>query len=163
MALYYGRGYSRVRLNDEARSEYIRAMYEVIGKQIRLLFSDRFVSPHGDQRKGDILKLVDPQDARKLTAAAKAGTVSWRETLLGGCTKIGPCEFGGIDNIVRCGGGDGRSPCVDALYDREKVPAIRQLRRVIASRLIDAPDGSPYRESLLAQDRAAENALNAMV
>ena len=51
-------------------------------------------------------------------------------------------------------------PCVEALFDRAKAPAIRLLGRVIASRLIEAPEESPYRESLEAQQRAVENALN---
>ena len=160
MSLYYGQGYSRVRMNSKAQDEYIRTMYEVLGKQIARLFTDRFVSPHGEQRKANILKIVDPKDSRKLIAAAKAGKVSWRETLLGGCTKIGPCEYGGVDNVARCGGGDGQPPCVEALFDRAKAPAIRQLGRVIASRLIEAPEESPYRESLEAQQRAVENTLN---
>ena len=46
------------------------------------------------------------------------------------------------------------------LFDRNKEQAIRQLARVIDSRLIDAPLGSPYRESLYAQQRAVENALD---
>lgn len=160
MSLYYGQGYSKVRLNQKAQNEYIRTMYEVLGKEITRLFTDRFVSPHGDQRKAGILRLVDPKDSKQLVAAAKTGTVSWRETLLGGCTKIGACEFGGIDNLVRCGGGDRSAPCVDALYDREKVPAIRKLQRLIEIRLIEAPLESPYRQSLEAQQRAVENALD---
>lgn len=163
MSLYYGQGYSQVRLNQVARNEYVRATYEVLGKEVARLFTDRFVSPHGTQRKAEILKLVDPSDAKKLRAAARDGRVSWRETLLGGCTKIGPCKYGGVDNIARCGGGDGQAPCVDALLDREKVPAIHKLKRIIASRLLDAPENSPYRESLESQQRAAENALNVIL
>lgn len=160
MSLYYGQGYSKVRLNQKAQNEHIRTMYEVLSKEIARLFTGRFVNPHGDQRKAGILRLIDPKDSKQLVAAAKTGTVSWRETLLGGCTKIGPCEFGGIDNIARCGGGDGSAPCVDALYDREKVPAMRKLQRLIEIRLVEAPMESPYRKSLEAQQRAVENALN---
>lgn len=76
MSLHCGHGHSRVRLNDSARDEYIRAMYEVLGKQMARLFSDRFVSPHGVERKAEILKLVDPGDNERLKAAARAGKVS---------------------------------------------------------------------------------------
>lgn len=160
MSLYYGQGYSRVRLNNESRTHYIRTMYEVLSKEIIRLLSNRFISPYGEIHKSEILKLVDPSDAKKLGKAAKAGEVSWRQTLLGGCTKRGPCEYGGVDNVIRCGGGDKKSPCVDALFDREKEPRIRQLGRLIEARLINAPIGSPYRESLNAQQRAVENVLN---
>ncbi|MFL1490009.1 hypothetical protein [Pseudomonas antarctica] len=160
MSLYYGQGYSRARLNEDSRTHYIRTMYEVLSKEIALLFSDRFISPYGDSRKSEILKVVDPNDAKKLNKAAKAGQVSWRQTLLGGCTKRGTCEYGGVDNVIRCGGGDKQGPCADALFDRNKEQAIRQLARVLDSRLIDAPLDSPYRESLYAQQRAVENALD---
>lgn len=162
MSLYYGQGYSRVALNDEARTMYIRTMYEVLGKEVARLFSDRFVSPHGEKRKAEILKLVDPNDNKKLTALAQSGKVSWRETLLGGCTNPVPCTYGGIDNVAACGGGYDKSACASILLDREKAPAIRQLGRVIASRLAEAQEGSPYRESLEAQQRTVENVLHAI-
>jgi hypothetical protein len=40
-------------------------------------------------------------DVKKLVAAAKSGQVAWRQTLLGICTRRSPCEYGGIDNIIR--------------------------------------------------------------
>lgn len=160
MSRYYGQGYSRVRLSESARVEYIRTMYEVIGKEVARLLTDRFVSPYGEDRKADILRFVNPKESKKLVAAAREGKVSWRETLLGGCTKRGPCEYGGIDNVARCGGGDGRPPCVEALFDREREPDIRKLGIVVAERLSDAPEDSPYRESLKAQHQAIENALS---
>lgn len=162
MSLYYGQGYSRLRFNDEARSTYIRTMYEMLGKEIANLFTNRFISPHGEKRKAEILNIVDRKDSRKLAELAKLGKISWRETLLGGCTKRGPCPYGGVDNIARCGGGDGAVACADVLYDREKEPKLRQLGKVIAMRIIEAPEGSPYRYSLEAQQLALENALNAI-
>lgn len=162
MSLYYGQGYSRVRLNKEAQTTYIRAMYESLGKILANLFSDRFVSPHGDRRKSEILKLIDLKDSKKLTKLAKAGKVSWRETLLGGCTKRGACPYGGVDNIAHCGGGDGGPPCADVLFDRERSHELSKLACVIRTRLLDAPQGSPFQESLKAQLRSVENALNAI-
>lgn len=162
MSYYYARGYSRVALNDQARDEYIRTMYEIVGKQISRLFSERYVSPHGENRKREILRAVSPRDSDRLADAAKAGKVSWRETLLGGCTKRGPCAYGGVDNITRCAGSDGRAPCADALFDRDKIPAIHQLGRTISMRLLSAPEGSPYRESLERQQLAVEHALGVL-
>lgn len=162
MSLYYGQGHSRVSFNDDSRTHYLRTMYEVLGKEILLLFSDRFVSPYGEDRKSAILKTVDPKDAEKLGKAAKSGQVAWRQTLLGGCTKRGPCEYGGVDNIIRCGGGDKNGSCADALFDRNKERNIELLVSEINSRLNKAPLDSPYRESLQAQKRAAENAIHAI-
>jgi hypothetical protein len=160
MTIYYGQGRSRVMLNAEAQTEYRRTMYEVVGKEIGNLFSARYVSPYGEERKAAILKLVDAKDDTRLTAAARDGKVSYRRTLFGGCTKRGACPFGGIDNIIRCGGGDDREPCADALYDRERESHVRRLDQEIMARIEDAPEGSPLSESLHAQKRAVENVLN---
>ncbi|UJB33420.1 hypothetical protein [Chromobacterium sp. Beijing] len=162
MALYYGQGYSRVRLDNNALTVYIRTMYELLGKDIEHLLSDRFVSPHGEMRKAEILKIVDQKENRKLLELAKLGKISWRETLLGGCTKRGPCPYGGVDNVARCGGGDGRPPCSDVLYDRDRESELYQFSSVLVSRLTDAPVDSPYRQALEAQLRAVENALDAI-
>lgn len=161
-SLYYGQGYSRLSLNRTARAEYVRTMYELMGKELNQVFSDRFVSPYGPERKEAIFQIVPQSDHKKLMAAAKAGRVAWRMTLLGVCTKTGPCEYGGIDNIIRCGGGDNRSPCMDALFDQDRRPTLQRLSESIAEKLKSAESGSPYHQSLEAQRRSLENALNVL-
>ncbi|WP_144063273.1 hypothetical protein [Pseudomonas putida] len=159
MSLYYGRGYSAARLNSSAREEFIKTMYEILAHEISSLFNDSFVSPHGAQRKLDILNLVESRDLKQIAAIAKSGEISWRTTVLGGCTKKGFCEYGGIDNVTRCGGGDGRPPCIDALYDKSRRKNIVEYGMIIQERLISAEEFSPLRESLNSQLRAVENAL----
>ena len=114
-------------------------------------------TPHHKLRK---LQLVDPTDSKKLAQAAKTGRISYRETLLGGCMKRGSCTFGGIDNVIHCGGGDTGTPCADALYDRTKASRIVKLADLISAKLRDAPDSSPLSESLEAQHRSVQNALS---
>ena len=159
MALYYGQGYSSLKISEETRTHYLKTLYESLGRQLSKLFTDRFVSPHGNERKSTILSAVGTKDCKKREVAAKASRISWRITLLGGCTKHGPCQYGGVDNIARCAGGDGKAPCVDALYDKERAPQLRELQETISARLKDATEESPYRTSLVAQQRAVENAL----
>jgi hypothetical protein len=138
-------------------------MYEVLGKEISTLFTSRFVSPHGEKRKTEILNLIDPHDAKKLTTLAKLGRVSYRETLLGGCMKRGPCPYGGVDNVVHCAGGEGRQPCADVMYDRDRLAEIQQLSEVVQKQLAKAPIGSSYRASLEAQKCAITKALNVIL
>ncbi|MES2024323.1 MAG: hypothetical protein V4448_02085 [Pseudomonadota bacterium] len=159
---YYCRGHSAIRLNGQARAVFIEAAYLMLANEIRLLFNERFVSPYGDERKRQILQLVEPRDHESLVLAAKQGKVNWRETLLGACTKRGACEFGGVENIIRCGGGDGRSPCSDALYDKSKKHQIKEIGKMVDARLEVTPRGSPYHESLTAQKNAVKNVLKAM-
>ncbi|MFT0736241.1 hypothetical protein [Ralstonia wenshanensis] len=160
MTLYYGQGYSGMKISEETRAYYLKTLYETLGRQIARLFTNRFVSPHGDDRKSTILNVIGTRDCKKLERAAKAGTISWRLTLLGGCTRRGPCPYGGVDNIARCAGGDGKAPCVDALFDKEREPQLQKLKETIASRLASATAESPYRTALVAQLKAVENALN---
>ncbi len=159
MSLYYGRGYSRVKLNDVAYATYVKAMYEVLGKEISRLLTPRFVSPYGEGRKAQILNIVSTDDRKKLSSAAAKGQVQWRETLAGGCAKRGPCEYGGADTLVHCAGGDGKGACADALYDRDREPQLIELREIIQDRLDHAPIGSPYHASLLMQEKAVVNVL----
>ncbi|MDG9873770.1 hypothetical protein N7592_11240 [Pseudomonas juntendi] len=159
MSLYYGRGYSAARLNSSAREEFIKTMYEILAHEISTLFDDRFISPHGAQRKLDILNLVDSRDLKQIATIAKSGKISWRATVLGGCTKKGFCEYGGIDNITRCGGGDGRPPCIDAIFDQSRRSRIVEYGKIIEERLVSAEEFSPLQESLNSQLRAVENAL----
>lgn len=160
MALYYGQGYSGMKISQDTRTLYLKTLYESLGRQISQVFTDRFVSPHGNGRKSTILSAVGMQDCKKLEVAAKAGKISWRVTLLGGCTRRGPCPYGGVDNIARCAGGDGKAPCIDAVFDRKREPQLIELQETISARLNDATEESPHRTALLAQRRAVENALH---
>ncbi|EIM17001.1 hypothetical protein [Pseudomonas chlororaphis] len=105
MTRYYGIGHYnvRVKFNESARSEYIRTTYEMIAREFESLQSSRFVSPHGEKRKEQIINSVNITDHKLLTAAAKAGRIAYREILPGVCTNPDPCPYGGIDHVSRCG------------------------------------------------------------
>lgn len=159
MSLYYGRGHARLSLNKEASDLYISATYEALARSLPNLLTDRFSSHHGDARKLEVLHLVDDDDEQKLKALLKKGRFYWRRTLLGGCTKNGPCEYGGIDNIVRCGGGDGKPPCIDALFDSEMLPSLINLETSIASQVASCDTASPLHGSLSFQLRSVKNVI----
>lgn len=160
MSLYYGRGYSSVKLNRSARDEYLRAAYEVLAKEIQMVSSSNFSSPYGEARKSALIP--DPKiiTTKELEDSVKKGMYSWRPTILGGCTKLGSCPYGGLDNIAHCGGGDGSSPCIDAVFDIRKKDKFLELCKILDARIAAAPTNSPLMKSLNAQKRALENALN---
>lgn len=163
MSRYYGQGYRHVRfhVSEEGRSEYIRAMYDVVAREFAELKSDRFKSPYGDEHKNRLLSLVSQKNHKELVNAAKDGRISYRETLLGGCMNPAPCDKGGVDSVAACGGGHSRSPCEHLLYDHAKQASLKQLAKVIALRLVDAPPSSPLHESLVFQQQNVEHALDA--
>ncbi|MDU5425692.1 MAG: hypothetical protein E6123_12550, partial [Clostridiales bacterium] len=165
MSLYYGQNYSRVRMDEKANDYYVRTMYETLGKQLQQLTSERFVSPHGEKRKSDIVRFILAGDVSKVVNLAKKGIVAYRPILLGICTSRVPCPYGGIDNIARCGGGDSDSdpkPCADVLFDPEKISDVEALESVLEERLAVADEDSPLKASLEAQKRSVENYRNAI-
>ncbi|WP_302140965.1 hypothetical protein [Halomonas alkalicola] len=160
MSLYYGQNYSRVRLEEKASTFYVRTMYETLGRQLQKITSNRFVSPHGEKRKSEIVRLISHADHKKLINLAKSGTAAHRPVLLGICTSRTPCPYGGIDNIAHCGGGDSfgePKPCADVLYDPAQLNEIEALDAILDERLANADADSPLRASLEAQKRSVEN------
>lgn len=160
MSRYYGQGYYHLqfRLNESARGEYVRTMYELIAREFAALSSDRFVSPYGGERKQQILNVVSSGDRKQFLIAAKAGAIQYREHLLGGCTNPKPCPFGGADSLAPCGGNG--KPCEHLLYDRLKLPSYWRLKKVISSRLVEVDKDSPLSESLSIQLHDIEEAIH---
>jgi hypothetical protein len=161
MPLYYGRGYCKLRLNGEVEYVVIEAMYEAMAHKLHSAMSDRFVSPHGLERKQAIaISLVSNKDLKTLAEAASRGHTVFREIRLGACTKRGTCNYGGIESVTRCAGGDGDAPCADALYDRAKAPEVEKELAIIDTEIISTPAGSPRQKALLAERNGLENFLN---
>ena len=157
MPLYYGKEHTKLCLNNEARDLVLNSMYEVMGKEIQGLLSDRFVSPYGDKRKEMIVvNLLTESDAKRFSESAKRGEISFRSTRIGGCTKRESCSYGGYESISHCAGSDGGQPCVYALYDRDKADSNKKYLASLEKRLLDAPVGSPLRLSLEAEKRGLE-------
>lgn len=122
--------------------------------------TDRFISPHGEKRKAEIVRLIQPSDVEKMTQLGKKGAIVYRPIILGVCSSREPCPYGGIDSIAHCGGGDIAGeprPCSDVLYDRDRLDVVDELERVFSA---TAPVESPLRDSLEAQKRSAENYRN---
>lgn len=161
MPLYYGQGHTRLHLNEEVELTVVKAMYEAMATRLKSVVSDRFLSPHSAERKaGIVVNLLAARDVKTLTAWAKAGKVSFRENRLGGCMKPGPCEFGGVESVARCGGGDGGKPCSDVVYDREKEPQVRAQLAKVMGEMEQLTEGVPRHASLAAEGKAMENYLN---
>ena len=93
---------------------------------------------------------------------AKEGVVTFREHRLGGCMKGGACEYGGIESVARCAGGDGDKPCTDVLYDRRKEPQVRADMHRVEVEIKMLPAGHPRSSALLKERQAMENYLNAI-
>ena len=161
MPLYYGRGYTRLQLNEEVAGLVASAMYESMAMSVREAARDRFVSPH-EGRKKEVINLIASTDAQQLVRAARKGQISLRENRLGFCMKRGPCSYGGYESVARCGGGDGKDPCNDVLFDRTKRGRIIDEVKAVRLDMVCAKEGSPRAQALRAESRAMENYLRAV-
>lgn len=163
MSLYYGQGHGRLVLNAEVEEAVIAAMYEAMGGQLEALDSPRFVSPHGPERKEQlIVNLIAVDDVRKLIKWAAEGRVSFREHALGGCMKDGPCELGGHESVASCGGGGGKKACADVLFDTEKEASVRADLADVMARLKKLGKKHPRFAALTAERDALENYLESI-
>lgn len=76
--------------------------------------------------------------------------------------KAGVCEYGGIESVSRCAGGDSGKPCTEVLYDRKKEPQIRADICRVDEEIKMLPLGHPRSKALATERRAMENYLNAI-
>src|SRR5690606_6229050 len=110
-------------LNEEVERTVLQEMYQGLALRLKDSVTDRFVSPTTSACAKVIpINLITTSDVKTLAKLAKTGKVSFREHRLGACMKPGPCEYGGVESVARCAGGDvgeGGRPCADVLYDRE--------------------------------------------
>jgi integrase len=162
MTHYYAQGFSSFALNERTKTEVLATMYEMAAHDADDLFDDRFISAHGDQHKELVLAPVNGKELSELRKLAKAGRIPWRETPFGGCTKPGPCEFGGFENFIHCGGGDGKPPCVHGLFDLSKRPIVEDLHKRISLQLVEAPAQGPLMGWLQEMAQSLRNILSSM-
>lgn len=163
MTRYYGQNHFRLKgsLTDESTGFFLREMYQAIKRGFEELSGDQFISPHGQKRKDQILRPIAELDHKELLKAAKSGSITYRETLLGGCTQV-TCVYGGITNIANCMGtaGDSSKPCDRLIIDKGKRSIVAKLIDELDAQLGQVPSSSPMWQSLIANRKAAEEAIN---
>lgn len=163
MTRYYGQNYFRLKgkLTDEATGFFLREMYQAIKRGFEELSGGQFISPHGQKRKDQILRPITELDHKELLEAAESGTITYRETLLGGCTQV-TCVYGGITNIANCMGtaGDSSKPCDRLIIDKGKRSIVAKLIDELDAQLGQVPSSSPLWQSLIVNRKAAEEAIN---
>ena len=159
--IYYGRNHTRLRFNDDVEKITLAAKYESMSIQIKSLVSDRYVSPLGFDKKSDIVvTLISERDFKSMVRAGQRGDISFRETRLGGCAKSGPCEYGGVESVARCAGGDGNRPCDEAIFDRKKKPSIERQLKDVETKLRSIDPKSPRGMALQMEAQGLRNFLN---
>ena len=164
--LYYGRGNTALHLNDSARVLLVNAQYEAMGRQLAEVHTDRFVSPYGAKHKSKLLasanggnpvNLISEGDAQHYEKAARKHLTNSRLTVLGGCMKNGQCDGDCVSSVGDCAGGEGESPCINVLFDRNRAEANQiRLDGVVKQLEMTLTDTPRYRH-LEQEQRGLEN------
>lgn len=160
---YYGKNFSRIRFNSEYEELTVSARLEVMARQYEALVESRYISPAGEQRKHEIVvDTLSIKDFNSLVKAGRKGEISFRATRLGGCTKRGPCEYGGIESVARCAGGDGQKPCREAIFDKAKREAVERQLDIVEQRMKETQPNSPRLRALEAEASGLRSYLDAV-
>lgn len=163
MTRYYGQNHFRLKanLNEEAHGFFLKEMYEAVSRGFAKLTDDKYVSPHGQKRKDQILRSVSEHDHKSLIKAAKSGKIAYRETLLGACTQA-TCIYGGVTNIAACMGTSegGKNPCESLIINKDRRSVLLKLIADFDSQISHGPSDSPMQQSLMRNLKAAKEALN---
>lgn len=160
MTAYYAQGFTELALDEDTRSQILRAMYEISTQEAVSLLGDHVTSAYGIQHKEHLLQPLNQKELTQIERLAKSGKFPWRRTPFGGCTSEQKCEYGGFDNLIRCGGGDGEPPCAHGLLDRANAPAVLKFKSSIDIQLLDTPEASPHRDWLVQTQAALSNILH---
>lgn len=76
--------------------------------------------------------------------------------------KAGSCEYGGIESVSRCAGGDGRGVCADAIFERKNEAKLRRLKSAHEKQLESLFPTSPRYSALRQEIYAIEVYLDAI-
>lgn len=156
MTLYYGRNHSRLALNEEARTLYLKTMYQEQARALSAISCPQFVSPLGETRKAAIVNLISEKDAAALIKSIKRGEVSARNIRAGFCFNARPCPYGGIESITHCLGGDDGKGCPDLLLDVNKAGDINRYAKAVDAQLAVVHPDSPRCRALQSEKRSIE-------
>lgn len=157
---YYGQHFSSARINESRQALIVSSAYLVLAKQLKASVEDRFVSPAINSLEQDKeIHLISASDYKKLIAAANKGEISFRGTTLGGCVTRGDCQYGGIESIARCAGGDGGKPCQDAKLDKAKREIVADLLATYVLQQMKLQPGTRRYEALQMEINGCRNYL----
>lgn len=160
MTHYYSQGFTELLLDEDTRAQILRAMYENSAKDALSILGENVTSPYGSSHKDQVVQPISQRELGQIERLAKSGKLSWRRTPFGGCTSEQRCEYGGFDNLIRCGGGDGEKPCPHGLFDNARTPSILKFKSKIDIQLLDISDESPHRTWLVQTQSALSTILS---
>jgi integrase len=158
---YYQNNSGRLRLNQGADNLVVNEYYAEMGRDIESAYNGIMTFPYNKSPiKPDIVNIISERDMKKMLKAQKNEEIGFRKNIIGGCMKLGPCEYGGLQSIARCSGGDGGKPCVDLVIDGSREQEFKDDKADYESQMNEVPKDSPQYKSLNAEVKGYETILN---
>ena len=166
MTLLYAHGHTTLNLSEEVQGLIVNALYETMGSEIANLHSERFISPHGESQKLAVLSsvaspkpvfLISESDAIHYEKAAREHQINFRVTAVGACMKNGHCDGDGFSSLSDCAGGDGRAPCSNSLFDRNRASANKVRLEMTIKQIESTQVDTPRYRHLEQERRGLEN------
>ena len=154
MTHYYARHHTKLRMSSEAEKAFIFEFYNNSFEKLVDVVENQEdnIRPHGKSPGFDnIIELIDADEEKRLRKLIRDGKVGIRRTLLGLCMNSGYCEYGGIESITKCAGGDGGGICSDAIFQRKNKEKLLKLRKSHQNELEKLPSDS-MRQGALKQE-----------
>lgn len=153
--VYYSRGFSALRFNQSFANELVAERYASAARLCKDLGESHWMSPFGPDHKTTIVSSLHHfNSVTDISRSIARGHISVRLTLFGVCTRRDHCPYGGWEDYAHC------PTCTEALLDARKRPAISEMGRTIAIRLVDVPQGVPLRSALEHKLKAIGDALD---
>jgi hypothetical protein len=156
---YYGRNYTRQRINDNATQIVVTERYRTVVRNLVEITENSLRNTVYATSKNlisaDVLKLIKENEHKKLESLVKKGQVIARPTLLGFCM-TNTCEYGGVESAVHCAGVDGKGPCKDAVFDKRNGNKLKSLQKSNADELKKLSKDSPRHTKLKHENEAIE-------
>ena len=139
MTYYYGRNYSRLKVNAEAGGVVASESYNMkLNSFIQLSDpnnkSNVFAVGH-NRIDCNVLHLIKEKRHKDLMLLVKKGLLDARPTLLGLCMSPS-CSYGGIESVAHCAGTFGKGPCKDAVFSKSNGPRLQKLLDAHKDRLL---------------------------
>lgn len=166
MTQYYGRGHTTLNLSEDIKNLVVNAQYEVMGKMLADAHSESFISPFGLEHKERLfsalghlepVNLIAIDKVIKYEKAARSQKINFRVTAIGACMKNGRCDGDGFSALGDCAGGGGKTPCANALFDRNRAEANKNRLAMVIQQIESAKPDTPRYRHLEQERRGLEN------
>jgi len=160
---HYTRNHSQLGLNKNA-TEFIKGtFYELdiaLARKVNNTPKEQISSVREILFPVSDFDFISEKKQKELLRLARKGKLHARPTLIGLCMAK-ECEYGGCDSVIHCIGEKSNSPCIDAIFVKERQGVVKELKKSRENLLKKYPKGSLAYKAVKSEIKSMENFLHA--